>query len=229
MNEDYLDFLLTRETRSAPLAEPRIIAGSAALIPSATLVEVTEERVAPSLRPATPERGEVEVSPAQPDAKAFPSYEIASEFPTPFEDRMERTAPRVRLDPPPNEAPASHPVESAPPQRDPPQAAIRTYSTRIELTPAPPKATEPRTDTVPSERWFPPASLNEPDRPRIVASRDADVPKFSLPPPAPVMIRIERIEVRAAPSKAPPTPPKSRPTPRLGLEEYLKRRTAGGK
>jgi hypothetical protein len=227
VSADYLDLLLTRETRAAPLAEPRIPAGAAALAAEPIWDAVIEERVIP-YRPAvaaSPADANADSSRPQIDRSA---HESASVFPTRLGEHIEESPVPAR--PPTNEAAPLPFVQEANSER-PPDRAIEVEGTRHEPTTPPPKIAEAAPIVVPIERSSPPSKEQQPRDPLEIPTRRVDsAPRLPPPQPAPqpVTIRIERIEVRAASPSAPPAPAKPRPGPRLGLDQYLKRRSDGG-
>lgn len=229
MSADYLDLLLTRENRAAPLAEPRIESGAAALAPPATWGEITGEQVVRYRPPiATDDSGaDVQSSRAQVEP---PAHKDVSGSAPRRDAHIEEPATPGRQ-PPPDEAGSVTFAKDVKAETRLPDTPIQTERARSEPTKPPLMTAEPAPRIVPTERWFPPAGLRQLSDPLGNRMRHMDpAPKFPLTPPAPqaVTIRIDRIEVRAAPPAAPAATPKPRPGPRLGLDEYLKRRSGGG-
>lgn len=224
MSLDYLDLLLMRETRAAPLAEPRIEPAPVAASPgpSPAWDEVVEEREAPIV-PSLPEQeqraeGELRRRGVEPQVQAAPAV-----FPPPLDRLLEqpavpepqRPARSVRA-----VAEDDRQAPSAPRRVQPPELIGATVTTIPAMNP--PDAAEAS-----GEAPMPPR-MRPPDEPREIATRRASpAPTLAVEPPpaAPVTIRIDRVEVRAASAARPAAPAGPRPRPRVTLEEFLTRRS----
>jgi hypothetical protein len=227
MSVDYLDLLLMRETRAAPLAEPRIEPASAAAAVASSpgwneIVEEREAPIAPSIAgeerraDGEPRRREVEPQ-VQVDAAVFPPPppDRLLEPPAPSEPRQVQRSARAVTDDDRQETPAA-------PRVQPPEVTAAVVATA-------PAMNAPDVSGAPGEARVAPARMRPPDEPREIATRRASPPpSHAAEPPAaaPVTIRIDRVEVRAAPAARPPAPAVSRPRPRVTLEEFLARRSA---
>ena len=227
MSVDYLDLLLMRETRAAPLAEPRIETAPAASVPGPSgWGEIIEEREVPYFTPSASEGSRSDVEPHR--AEARPQAPVNTAVFPPSIDRHE-AQPVVSA---PQPLTASTPARIAADDTTQESAAARHPVQTMESIDAPLKMAAPRTafeaKAAPTDPRAARRDARLPEEPRVIATRPAPVPAslpHESPVAPPVTIRIDRVEVRAAPAATPPAPGSGRPQPRVSLDEFLKRRS----
>lgn len=248
MSRDYLDILLDRATGAVPLAEPRI--GPAALGSSMTVAweEVSEENVHPTgdQRTRTQENSKPLQQPLAPPPSHLPSVEGLRnpELPPSLHlDELQtfsspHAAPRLQPAPSLSDTGQIQPVtegRSASPPGEPsgnPATRLPVSRTAQSVAESRPAEREPkRIDErgIQTQRWFPgPTSIKAGQTgDRLITASPAPAQPQDL---APISIRIDRIEVRAGLPAAPAVPAiKPRATAPLGLDDYLKRRSGGGR
>jgi hypothetical protein len=227
MSMDYLELLLMRETRAAPLAEPRIEPGpaAAALVPASGWDEIVEEREAPLVSPPA-DRWRTDGQPRRADAGP-PGDITTAVFPPPVVSSLEQPAVPER---PPQSAPISARIAANDASQEHAAAPAPVRSREVISTQAATAAAVTVSDShaAHAEPRVPRPEPRAPEEPRVIATRPAPVaPGVGPEPPVlqPVTIRIDRVELRAAPAARPPSPAGPRPRPNVSLDDFLKRRS----
>jgi|GEM_PF-6808456 len=247
MSADYLDLLLGRARGELPAAEPRILSSMA---PAATLPweEITEERIAsPSSQAALP-------SLSQPAPLAWTEKHLSHQSPSEFPStRPVPPQPTSETSPKPSTTQLSpqrntvHPTGQSPsPDFAQPSLQKEAVLTR-ELVPiptpapiaeatksslGPPMFTPPSTEgpRPPLAQTLLPPRESTIKTPARQASAPANSSRSEPTAPAPITIRIDRIEVRSATPSSPPRPAHSdRPASAIPLDDYLGRHKGAGR
>ncbi|WP_294533192.1 hypothetical protein [uncultured Rhodoblastus sp.] len=228
MSADYLDLLLARETRAAPLAEPRIASGATPTPIDPAWGETVEERLVERAGADAPARLGAE----RPAARSERDPPVRNPPPPAVERREPPQTVAWRETPP---APPAQPEpiarERSAAERSDPPPFIETRILETDAPPRPQDAQDAR--PAPSADALFPRARQDAAAPRAPAPARLFEPaeRASAPPaPPPIRISIDRVEVRAA-GAAPSAPaaPRPRERPRVTLDDYLARRDGGGR